>query len=270
MPTSKCSPRNQSQRGVSLLIVLMVLLLTMTAIAGALRVANLNEALVGSGSDYQRTLAAAEALLQDAETDIRGRLPPYDKTQADGQVGTPCLPDSTGLADRANVIGCRNVTNPPSSGNQPWFPRNPDEYDSVAAIVAAHSNQLCSAGICVPGSGTFYSNTSPNTGTPIENNLNAMLPLGAFYGQFTGVQPGTVSSNPVLTSNTTPPFARYWVEVLRYGKAVGASSNLAFDYEPDDLAPFVYRITVVAQGLKPGSKVVLRSLFVPNPKAQNG
>lgn len=59
------------QRGISLVIVLVLLLLSLTAVLGAFRVANLNEAMLGSSSDFSRTQEAAEALVRDAELDIR-------------------------------------------------------------------------------------------------------------------------------------------------------------------------------------------------------
>lgn len=253
----------QQQRGVSLLLVLVMILLSVTAVTGAFRVATLNEALLGNTSDYQRTYTAAETLMRDAEMDIRGRFPPYTTVQADGMLGTPCKPDSSGLATLPNYIGCRQVDSPPGSGVRPWFPRSSEDYDNVGAIVLAHSStRQCKEAICVPGSATFYT-------TAIENDLTTMMPLGAYYGQFTGISPGSVSTNPVLTQATTAPFARYWIEVLRYSDVPLSGTNPNANIVPDPSAPYVYRITVVAQGRKQGSRVVLKSVFVPNPAAQN-
>lgn len=251
------------QQGVSLLLVLVLLLLMVTAVTGAFRVANLNESLLGNSSDYQRTYSAAETLLRDAEIDIRGRIPPLTVVQADGMLGTPCKPDISGAATLAGYIGCRQVDTPPGSGTRPWFPRSSEDYDNVSAIVTANSaTRLCKEGICIPTTSTFYT-------TAIENDLTNMMSLGAYYGQFTGATPGSVSTNPILTANTTAPFARYWIEVLRYAEVVASGTNPNANLIPDPSSPFVYRITVVAQGLKSGSRVVLKSVFVPNPASQN-
>jgi Tfp pilus assembly protein PilX len=59
------------QRGVSLFIVLIILLLSLIVVLGGLQVANLNESIVGNESDAQRAYGAAEALLDAAQRDIR-------------------------------------------------------------------------------------------------------------------------------------------------------------------------------------------------------
>jgi Tfp pilus assembly protein PilX len=100
------------QQGIALVTVLVLLLLSLTAVLGALRYSNLNEAMLGNTSDYNRTFAAAEALVRDAEIDIRGRLPPYT-LQADGSRGTPCRPTAAGsLTTLAGFQGCRNKALP--------------------------------------------------------------------------------------------------------------------------------------------------------------
>ena len=66
--------------------------------------------------------------------------------------------------------------------------------------------------------------------------------------------------------NATPARAWYWVEVFRYSSAAGilnAASDLPV---PDRRHPFVYRITAYAKGFKPGTRVHLRSVFVPYPQ----
>ncbi|MBT0569283.1 hypothetical protein KIK84_03020 [Curvibacter sp. CHRR-16] len=253
----------RKQQGISLLIVLILLLLTIAAVTGAFRVANISEAFTGSNSDYQRTYAAAEALMQDAEIDVRGRLPPYTTVQADGLVGTPCKPSTADpLLTQSGFFGCRRA-----DSTVPWFPRSSEDFDVIADIVnGTGSARSCLQGICIPTSPTFYS-------PAIENDLSTMLAVGAYYGQYTGTSPGSVTSNPVLTSNTSAPYARYWVEVLPYTTAPANSTTsmnpLAEDLRPDKTLPYVYRITVVAQGLKAGSRVVLKSVFVPSPLSQN-
>jgi type IV pilus assembly protein PilX len=253
----------QRQNGISLITVLVLLLLSLMAVMGSFRVANLNEAILGNSTDYNRTYAAAEALMTDAEIDIRGRIPPFTK-QADKRWGLPCVPTvAGGLMAATGYVGCRNQ----AVANTPWFPEfDPDDFDAVSGIVDATIvtpntvTRRCKLGICVPVNTTDLAN--------IETDLTNMTPLGATYGQFTranawNTAPG-VSSNPIL--NASPARAWYWVEVFRYTKsAVGALGGSAtFTSAPSPDRPFVFRITVVAQGLKTGTQVVLRGVFVPS------
>ena len=54
------------QRGVSLFIVMIILLLTLVLVMGGLAMTNLNESIVGNQSDAQRTYGAAQALIAAA------------------------------------------------------------------------------------------------------------------------------------------------------------------------------------------------------------
>ena len=68
---------------------MLVLLVCCAVVAASARTGLLHEALTGNQSDQLRANAAAEALLRDAEIDIRGVLP-------DGQ---PCrvAPETTSI-----------------------------------------------------------------------------------------------------------------------------------------------------------------------------
>ena len=59
------------QRGISLYIVIIIVLLSMLLALWGSRTAIFNEMIVGIDADYQRAYAAAEALLQDADLDIQ-------------------------------------------------------------------------------------------------------------------------------------------------------------------------------------------------------
>ncbi len=208
--------RVHRQRGISLVTVLVLLLLSLTAVLGAFRVSSLNEAMLGSSSDFSRAQEAAEALVRDAELDIR------------------------------------------TSSTR--FARNTDGFDAITdATIAANSTQRCSNGVCMPADTTSLAH--------IEDNLATMTPFGAAYGAYT-LPVGTVlgaSTNPILTSGN----AWYWVEGFIYSKTVSSGVNVAADNVPDSLRPFVYRITAIAQGRKDGTKVVIKSLYVPYPASQN-
>lgn len=247
--------RRTAQRGISLFAVLVMLLLSVTAVLGAFRVSNLNESILGNSSDYNRTYAAAEALIRDAEIDIRGRTPPY-VAQADGTLGPPCRPVAPGsLQVQAGFIGCRN-----QGIGDPWIPNN-DEFDTVGDMVAALDASRCWQGLCFPVNSMDLAN--------IENNLAVMIPRGATYGQFTRVglaAPGAVG-NPILSGAQARGW--YWIEAFRYSDSLPLAGSLALRLAPNKNNPTLYRITAIAQGLKPGTQVVLKSIFVPSPNSQN-
>ena len=66
------SPHRTRQRGISLFVVIVFVLLSMLLALWASRTSLFNEMVVGNDADYQRAFEAAQALLQDAELDIRG------------------------------------------------------------------------------------------------------------------------------------------------------------------------------------------------------
>lgn len=266
----------RQQRGISLFTVLILLLLALTAVLGAFRVANLNEAMLGNTADYVRARAAAEAMVRDAETDILGRLPPYTLTQADGQLGWPCKPKATdATASDPAYLGCRlnngTVAAVPRKGqDDSTYLNNQDLFDNNTSTYPYR----CSAGYC--------QQTNPTVLANIETNLAALTPYAATYRQFTGgtLTANATGSNPILTGTGTNARAWYWIEaVMSPGQAKfpASASSAASAPEQSPLVRqrqsnggyLVFRITAVAQGLKPGTQVVIHSVFVPNP-AQSG
>lgn len=216
------SSSRQRQAGVTLFMVLVIMLLSLTAVLGAFRVANLNESLLGNTNDYAITYAAAEALTRDAEADIRTRV---------------------------------------------TFPADGESYDAVADGIALFDPaNRCRDGICVP----LETSSNPT----IENTPVGDAPLGVTYGGFTrnALPALNNASNPSLRRNDS----RYWVEVFRYetggvppGGAGPANSNRTAGLIPDQNRNLIYRITAVAIGRKPGTRVVIKSWFVPNPASQS-
>lgn len=236
---------HRQQQGVTLIIVMVMLLLATVVVLGSTRVGWLNEKLVGSESDQQRAFAAAEALVRDAERDIKG-------LKADNV--TACKPPP-------DYVGCRNH----KSGN-PFFPEDDsidlDELDKriPTTPVITGPDIRCSQGICL---------TDPTTGlgsTPWDTTKLAAMTattVAAKYGQYTGESPAA-AGNPLLAGN-----AWYWVEVFRYTTAAGLLTPAQNVPIPDQASPFVYRITAYVQGVRPGTRVWIRSVFVPNPQNQN-
>jgi type IV pilus assembly protein PilX len=245
------------QQGATLITVLIIMLLTMTAVLAGYRASSLNEIITSNSSDYLRAVAAAEALIRDAEIDIRGRVPPYSPLQADGAQGAPCRPSPTNpLMSATGFMGCRDT-----STGRAYFPRSSEDYDTIETIVStASSATRCQDGICIPPDLNMHAN--------IENNLAIMAPLGATYGQHTRsamTAPGA-QGNPILTAATAQ--AWYWVEVFKYSSSLASTATTASHLIPDPSAPFVYRITAVARGLKDGTQVVIKTTFVPYPASQ--
>jgi type IV pilus assembly protein PilX len=219
-----------AERGVALVVVMVMLLLTTFALLTNHRVGWLNEKLVGSESDHERAFAAAEALIRDAEMDINGRR--FD--------GVPCP------ANPATQFGCRNLS-------APHFPLGDDDLDTILTRVAGGFAN-CSQGICLP-----VNTTALEVAGAWTTQLASMQAVGATYGQFTGANP-LAAGNPLLTAGR----AWYWVEVFRYD-AEGVNSNATAITVPVPVRehPYVYRITAYVQGTKPGTQVRLRSTFVP-------
>lgn len=224
----------KSQQGVALLTVMAVLVICVLITAANTRSGLLNEMIVGHQSDQLRAQAAAEALVRDAEIDILGLQPD----------GSPCHPgvQSTGL------VGCRERGHG-ALPNAPYFPHSADEFEEVRALVQVGAAVPCRDGICVP--------SSLQALEQLEDALEAMKPHGARQGQFTRA----ASIAPQA------PLAWYWVEAFHYDPS---SDVLALQrhLQPDPVRPFVYRITAVAQGLKPGTRAVVKSVFVPYPSEQ--
>lgn len=229
-------------RGIALLSVLVVLTLVSLAVLAGARLGLLKEMIVGRQADQLRVQADAEALLLDAEADILG-------THDDGR---PCRPVAEGSPRSApGFVGCRER----GTGAQPaapYFPQSLDEFDEVRALLQVGTALPCRDGICAPSSLTALA--------ALEDAPQTFRELGARHGQYTGTH----------ASSTITPGVRnawYWIEMFRYQTDAGVLTALHHAH-PDPNRPFIYRITVVAEGLRPGTRAVVKSLFVPYPTAQ--
>jgi type IV pilus assembly protein PilX len=244
--------RRQRQHGISLIVVMVMLLLGTIVVLSSTRLGWFNERLVGGESDYQRAFAAAEAILRDAERDIRG-------VQIDNI--TPCNPSPT-------FVGCREF-----SAGHPFFPQSDDDLDLLQTRLTPGTNG-CLRGICLPVTVTTLTANTWTTGLAGMTAGVGAASIGAKYGEFTGANPAA-AGNPLLSWSrpgvvpVVAPRAWYWVEVFRYTDAAGivaAAGNVPI---PDKKHPYVYRITAYVQGMRPGTRVWLRSIFVPRPQNQN-
>lgn len=240
------------QRGISLFVVIVFVLLSMLLALWASRTSLFNEMVVSNDADYQRAYEAAQALLQDAELDIRGE-------NADGSVCS------------GTVDVCRTTT----------VDKIPLETQEVGPLLAALDTLTtkCRNALCVKRTGRqdFWNYTSatptPPNLLPGEVMLSQMTVngVGARYGQYTGAAIGTSASpaNPILADTSADNRGGwYWIEVLPYAESsrlnnlvvnnVGVGGNqLSLHLKPS----VVYRITALAYGRKPNTMVVLQQTY---------
>lgn len=252
-PASQHRPRSQRQhqRGIALYAVIVFVLLSMLLALWAARSALFNEILVGNDADYRRTFEAAQAMLQDAEFDIRGVQPD----------GTSCI------LVPGNVDICRPPPQPPvppattgTPGADVYFDIETKDLENLLSTIETKQPTVkCHKGICQKRTGAQdFWNDSTSLSAMIADNV------GARYGQFTGAS-AAATANPILADKTAGRGAWYWVEVMPYvDPNVSLLAHMPPGSNVERFAParkklFVYRITALARGNKPGSEVVLQS-----------
>lgn len=239
----------QRQRGVALFVVIVVVMLSMLLALWASRTSLFNEMLVGNDADYQRAFEAAQALLQDAELDIRGE-------NADGS-------DCTAST-------CRNKmsTDIPKIPLQQEGGEEEDRVSSLLTTLEGKTPTQCSYGLCAKRTGKqdFWNNTDESKG-PTLAQMTANT-VGARYGQFTGAATGSsdAPANPILAATAADKGGWYWIEVLNYTSAEGGpgvivdapAGALGLRLSPN----VVYRITALAYGQRSTTMVVLQQTYV--------
>ena len=252
-------PQRTRQRGVTLFVVIVFVMLAMLLALWASRTSLFNEMVVGNDADYQRAFEAAQALLQDAELDIRGENPD----------GTACLGGT-----------CRN-----SISTAVKIPLDAQEVTPLLAGLDTQATK-CSHGLCLKRAGRqdFWNYDAAIAPTPAaeawEFSLAALTvaDVGARYGQYTGALKGDPTdpdetANPLLHWDATTPANQggwYWIEVMPYdessknsGLIVNAAGTATTSLLALNLRPNVaYRITALAYGRKPSTMVVLQETYV--------
>ena len=253
-------PRCQraQQRGVALFVVIVFVMLSRLLALWASRTSLFNEMVVGNDADDQRAFEAAQALLQDAELDIRGENPN----------GTRC----TGAACRDNISAAYKI------------PLDAQEVTPLLADLDTKDTK-CSHGLCTKRAGrqdfwNYPSASIPPTPSAAAGEISlaamAVTDVGARYGEYTGALKGDPSdpdatANPILSDTSAANRGGwYWIEVLPYDESsknsglivgtTGASTNnlLALNLSPN----VAYRITALAYGRKPNTMVVLQQSYV--------
>ena len=251
-PTHQRRPR---QRGVALFDVIVFVMLSMLLALWSSRTSLVNEMLVGNDADYQRAFEAAQALLQDAELDIRGE-------NANGSV---CTADN-----------CREKISA--------APKIPLETQEVTPLLADLDTKTatakCSHGLCTKRAGRQdFWNKKDETGlatgefslASMTKTVGSVTP-GARYGQFSGATLGDADNpaNPILADRSAADRGGwYWIEVMRYdesgknsGLIVGTAGTAAKNLLPLNLKPnVVYRITALAYGRKGNTMAVLQQTY---------
>ncbi|QEA13723.1 pilus assembly protein PilX [Comamonas flocculans] len=241
--------RRASQHGIALFVVIVFVMLSMLLALWASRTSMFNELVVGNDADYQRAFEAAQALLQDAELDIRGQT-------ADGK---PC------------AAPCRqwNFT-------QLQFPTEAKEINGLVATLNAAEGK-CKDGLCARRTGHQDFWNYENDVTPVsppdagEVTLDKLTKsgVGARYGEYTGAQLGDKDNpaNPILARRGGPKEGGwYWIEVMPYSDAA-KTANLIVSSEASNQLSLnldvyvIYRITALAYGLKDSTKVVLQQTY---------
>lgn len=222
--------RRQQQRGIALFVVIVFVMLSMLLALWASRTSLFNELVVGNDADYQRAFEAAQALLQDAELDIRG--------------------------ENANGSACTGSGNVCRTSTPDKIPLEAKDVGPLLATLDLETTK-CRNGLCAKRTDKqdFWNNTDTSKGLTLAQM--ATSGVGARYGQYTGAANTTTDGpiNPILADTSADTQGGwYWIEVLPYdesskssGLIVGGPNNLL----PLNLTPsVVYRITALAYGRK--------------------
>lgn len=233
---------NQRQKGIALFVVIIFVMLSMLLALWASRSSIFNEMVVGNDADYQRAFEAAQAMLQDAELDIRNE-------NANGSVCTDC---------RKSMIYANPATNPKK------FPNTVAEREALLDELES-SNPKCKSGLC--------SRIDWNT---VDLDTLTTKGIGSRYGEYTKAEKGE-NTNPLLNwVNYTDPekvkettSAWYWIEILPYVDDTGGGVEILGEGSDKNLwlpvlgqERVAYRVTAMAKGLKKSTRVVLQQVYI--------
>ncbi len=235
--------RLRQQRGVALFVVIVFVMLSMLLALWASRTSMFNEMVVGNDADYQRAFEAAQALIQDAELDIRGEK--ADGSDCRVPVANACRSGRTGIAQiPLEMTG-------PGGAAELW-----------ADLEGITSGPRCLNALCLKRTGRqdFWNNASDKADPEVDFTLDEMMAtnVGARYGEYSGAKlsanPSDPSGNPILQDRSANNRGGwYWIEVLPYDPnadksavIAGGPNNLPLRMTPN----VVYRITAVAHGRK--------------------
>lgn len=237
------SPQPRRQEGVALFVVIVFVMLSMLLALWASRTSMFNEMVLGNDADYQRAFEAAQALIQDAELDIRGEK--ADGSDCKIPSPTACRGGRTGVAQ---------------------IPLQMEGKEGAAELWAdlegITAGPRCLNALCLKRTGRqdFWNNISDKTDPTVDFTLAEMMVpnIGARYGEYSGAplsaDPADPNGNPILRDRSANNRGGwYWIEVLPYASdadksavVAGGPNNLPLKMTPN----VVYRITAVAHGRK--------------------
>lgn len=225
------------QQGISLYIVIVIVLLSTLLALWSSRTSIFNEMIVGNDADYQRAYEAAQAMMQDAKTDIQISNSLDDCIRKPSR---PCRSNDKDNKNNTNIVPMPDV--------------------SVSDLVAKLSTEetKCLNGLCLKrmDAEDFWRN-------PTIMGKMVDVDVGARYGQYTGAT-SDKTSNPILANTTSGEGAWYWIEVMKYLDEP-AEDLTSTKTTPSLNARLIYRITAIARGMKPSTQVVLQSVVALDP-----
>ena len=169
--------RSSRQRGLSLFVVFVVLLLSALLALGSAWTAQLLESTAGNQREYQRAFEAAEAALLDAERDVR-------------QLAFDAATQTYVACSKLKSAPCR------AGSGARLFPNQANGGLTGFA-------EGCQQGICFFGDGAFAA-ASGSKAYEFWNDAKT-AENAASYGRFTGAPD---ADSPAMKG------ARYWVEVI--------------------------------------------------------
>ena len=242
---SHYSSNRSAQKGIALFVVIVFVLLSMLLALWASRTSLFNERVVGNDADYQRAFEAAQAMLQDAEQDIRLS----NET-----------PETSTLCSAGGDV-CRATT-------ADQFPqaKAPETIEAqLSTLYALTSTAGCRSGLCTwrEGAVDFWNDAT---------TLDKMLDAGARYGQYTGAKYGDTDNpaNPILADRSDKKKgAWYWIEIINYDQKAKTSNLIVGEKVANNLLRLqldpnvTYRITALAFGRKDSTMVVLQQTYAP-------
>lgn len=214
------------QQGISLYIVIVIVLLSTLLALWSSRTSIFNEMIVGNDADYQRAYEAAQAMIQDAKTDI--------------QISNS-LPECIKKPSRI----CRSNDNTMTS--------MPDVSISTLKTEIEGKDTKCLHGLCLKRMEAVDFWRNPTTMAAMTEAT-----VGARYGQYTGATSDS-TIKPILANTNPGKGAWYWIEVMKYLDEP-AEDLTSSKTTPSLNARLIYRITAIARGMKPSTQVVLQSI----------
>lgn len=235
--------RDSRQRGVTLLVTMLILIAVMLVGASAARMALQGEQAARAGRDRQVAFQAAEDALMDGERDVART--PSDPAGHDGDDAADAGgAGATGRTGRTGAIGAAGAGAGAASlsARSALFGGAPPGTDSGPGFVDGCGTGPVNLGLCAHAEGAA---------PPVWQAVDLR---GADDGGSHTVQYGDYSGASMQTGSGFLPFRRprYLIERIpchQPGDEVGASGD------------HCYRVTAIGFGANPETEVVLQSVF---------